>query len=565
MSMKKNFFFLDSENLDKVETNFYGFALEPKSGRGLLCCEDEHCRFKDTRDGCYVIIRKFPEEIIVSQDLNGSYGLYLYQNGDYFALSNSLLLLAETLALRGHRLTLNQDYLDAFLLNGYTMESCLSTPFLEITELMRNVTVRIDRKHKVIEFEDRELYDQTVDIASQEAMDILDEWYAKWTGVIHGLGVRNEHLCVDLSGGFDSRLTFLLFLGARLDKNIIHVGSYESELHTYEEDWKIANEIASRYGFFINTSMGIPKFWLTLEDFLETSLYLKLGFHKQMGFLDCHLQEPLYHFTGFGGENIRHYEENTKSAYESLYARKQKSMDMKYDCMRGFISCLDKSEMAIRRLHNLQNEEEFGTWLWIEGGCRHHMGKDTAMYSLHNHFKISPLLDENLLKIRYPREKEYLLNAMIMIRFSPEIINYRFQGNREIPKSVLLEAEQINKKFQFREKENVFQDYCHGRYIYGRTDELEDKSGTKEVCKEAYDFCYQLYNKKQFREKISKIFSPDVYSYGKQYYETHKFYPTLEIYGELAPWIYASLENESNSLSKSMASGVVDYLKENNL
>lgn len=237
-----------------------------------MCCEDEHCRFKDTRDGCYVIIRKFPEEIIVSQDLNGSYGLYLYQNGDYFALSNSLLLLAETLALHGHRLTLNQDYLDAFLLNGYTMESCLSTPFLEITELMRNVTVRIDRKHKVIEFEDRELYDQTVDIASQEAMDILDEWYAKWTGVIHGLGVRNEHLCVDLSGGFDSRLTFLLFLGARLDKNIIHVGSYESELHTYDEDWKIANEIASRYGFFINTSMGIPKFWLTLEDFLETSI-----------------------------------------------------------------------------------------------------------------------------------------------------------------------------------------------------------------------------------------------------------------------------------------------------
>lgn len=36
MSMKKNFFFLDSENLDKVETNFYGFALEPKSGRGAI-------------------------------------------------------------------------------------------------------------------------------------------------------------------------------------------------------------------------------------------------------------------------------------------------------------------------------------------------------------------------------------------------------------------------------------------------------------------------------------------------------------------------------------------------
>ena len=49
--------------------------------------------------GAYIMIKKNEEEIRISQDYFGSFGLYLYENKnkDYFALSNSFLLLEEYL------------------------------------------------------------------------------------------------------------------------------------------------------------------------------------------------------------------------------------------------------------------------------------------------------------------------------------------------------------------------------------------------------------------------------------------------------------------------------------
>lgn len=42
-----------------------------------------------TSDGAYVLVDVYEDKIVINQDFMGSYGLYLYQNDDYFAISNS--------------------------------------------------------------------------------------------------------------------------------------------------------------------------------------------------------------------------------------------------------------------------------------------------------------------------------------------------------------------------------------------------------------------------------------------------------------------------------------------
>jgi len=65
--------------------------------------------------GTYIMIRKNFYEIIINQDYHGSFGLYLYENKlkNYFALSNSFLLLEEYL-IGKQFLSFNKNFADKF-------------------------------------------------------------------------------------------------------------------------------------------------------------------------------------------------------------------------------------------------------------------------------------------------------------------------------------------------------------------------------------------------------------------------------------------------------------------
>ena len=93
--VNKAFFIIDSNNLCETKERFIGYVLQ----------DDDYIFNADdlkpdavpynVQGGVYIYIKKEEDVIKIYQDQNGSYGLYLYKENDYFALSNSFLYLLD--------------------------------------------------------------------------------------------------------------------------------------------------------------------------------------------------------------------------------------------------------------------------------------------------------------------------------------------------------------------------------------------------------------------------------------------------------------------------------------
>ena len=208
---RNQFFVIDSESLDKVESRLYGFAL---SDDGKII-KNDNLTDSAPISGCGTFVRvKFTsQKIIIEQDFNGCYGLYLFKDGDYFALSNSFWKLIEH--LRGkHNLSLNNDYAKAFIASDLCSFAYQETLANEIEMLPRDCKVIIDTSTKIFEIQNIDYKENTVDIDSKEGIELLDKWFFRWTNIIRSIKARTNNIVADLTGGFDSRVVLTLFLNA---------------------------------------------------------------------------------------------------------------------------------------------------------------------------------------------------------------------------------------------------------------------------------------------------------------------------------------------------------------
>ena len=68
------FFVIDSNNFDSIETKLYGFIMD----NGKIIRNENIEDLKDiTYEGVYVYVHKHKSGISIFQDYNGSYGLYI--------------------------------------------------------------------------------------------------------------------------------------------------------------------------------------------------------------------------------------------------------------------------------------------------------------------------------------------------------------------------------------------------------------------------------------------------------------------------------------------------------
>ena len=101
---EKSFFVLDSEHLEETESALYGFTL---IGDRIVERLEDLQGEDPGLGGAWVYVNRKGNTVTVSQDFIGSYGLYLYRQDAYFALSNSFLRLVEYLC-PDRDLTLNR-------------------------------------------------------------------------------------------------------------------------------------------------------------------------------------------------------------------------------------------------------------------------------------------------------------------------------------------------------------------------------------------------------------------------------------------------------------------------
>ena len=141
----ENFFIIDSNHLEKVVPHMYGYSI---SRKGILT-DNYYKQIREYQEpehqGVFIMIRKFENEIIIHQDFYGCFGLYLYENKEdnYFALSNSFLLLEEYL-IGKQNMTFNKDFADNLIVTGFCSFSMNETLINEIKQIPSDSFVAIN-------------------------------------------------------------------------------------------------------------------------------------------------------------------------------------------------------------------------------------------------------------------------------------------------------------------------------------------------------------------------------------------------------------------------------------
>ena len=409
-------------------------------------------------EGAYVFVKRTAGTIVITQDFVGCYGLYLFRDGDFWVLSNSFLYLVDALK-KSHRLTLNKEFADHFLVSGLCAQAYSETLVNEISLLDRAAVVTIDIATRTIKSELRDFMENTIDPDSPAGMALLDEWYARWTSIIRNLKRRTDNISTDLSGGFDSRVVLGLFLGAGIDMNEVYVHSLADGLHTHAEDLRIASEIADFYGFNLNDSSRINSVPanLTPANSLNLSYYLKLGFHCQFYRKTSRQTLPRYGFTGAGGGTVRdlaaslpHWK--TESAFIEKQSRDGRALGN--DIGESVRALLERSFVGIKNKYR-----SFGREIAPEDACIHfykdtrgrfHFGKAVVEDWFSGRISLTPLQDSLLHKLKHNSagcSDQNLLVAVIYDRYNKDLLNFEFEGGRELKSETREYARMLNRKY----------------------------------------------------------------------------------------------------------------------
>ncbi|MDE7202553.1 MAG: hypothetical protein K2O91_11785 [Lachnospiraceae bacterium] len=518
MSVTEEFFFIHSKNLENVNSRLYGFCIDT-AGRdmdGILNDADAHTK---TYNGCFVLVQDKEKYIYISQDFIGCYGLYLFRKDDYFAISNSFHYLLDHIR-QTFPLTVNMDYMKCFILYRLS-PSCSETMINEVEMLPRNVSVIIDKESKTLSIYKKIMEDEIVELDSDKGMEALDNWYYSWTNFIRNLCAKTDKVTVDLSGGMDSRLTFLLFLCSGVDLNKIRVNSTDDGLAVHAEDFEIAQAVAKRYKFELNKTFPIEYIAFSLRDTIELSFYTKLGFHKEMYFKRSYCGDTVYAFSGGGGEAIRGYHTYSKKKFFEDCLSMQSALGLDIDFMDGVKNVVDHGEDLVNDIRGCVNEREFGRHFYKQGTMRNHFGKSMVEQYLANRMRIAPLMDMNLHKIRLSAEDADLLMALIYIRYCPELLDFKFDRGHSIDEKSVKAAERINKKYPFMEsleKQKYFSD-IDIYFEYKPFAEPAVKDGTNQPD----EWCRKVFHSEYIKQNICRLVSGGFYEHAGKFAKTHSY------------------------------------------
>lgn len=542
--LKKNFFFIDNDNVAEIEPKLYGFCIANDIENTYEKIENGESFTKAYSNGSYVLIQDIRNKLCISQDFNGNYGLYLFQKNEYFAISNSFLFLTEKLRSK-HELRFNYDYANALLAAGLSPLSDAETMVKEIKVLPRNVKVIIDKKTKKIELKEIDYQEHSVELNSVEGIKILDRWFYKWTSLINELSYLNKQIGVDLSGGIDSRLVFLLFLKSKIRWENVRVNSSNDGLHCHDEDFEIATQIAKHFGVELNTRQNNKSRALSLEDSIHASFYTKLCIHKQMYWKNFYYEEPLFNFSGSGGEFLR----ASWSISKEQLMRQQCNRGKIYkhvDVSKSIEKILDNSYACSAKKYNVSelSRNELTQLMYRETRCRHHFGKAIVEGYCANIISIAPLMDSEIAKLQ-TREYEdaNLLIALIFTRYCPELLKFKFEGGREISQETIKFAEAINERFPLEDRE--LQVSGINNYWFIGNNEIVSDNGVRVAKDEINDFLYKAFITDKCKKLISAHFHKDLYDFAKDYTEKTKFYPLQEVYAVMAVYVILEMVLES--------------------
>ncbi len=458
----KEFFLIDSDNLPAIQTRFYGYSVQASGIYEEDNLTPEAAKNLDGR-GCYVYVEVKDGQITIKQDLNGSYGIYLFRHGDYFALSNSFFRLLDHVKFR-YPLTVNKDYAHQILADGLAGIAYLETAVNEIWCTERNAILHIDIAKKFLQVELIDYKEQRLSIDSEEGIATLDRWVGLWKKIIRGVTQHTKFFKADLSGGFDSRISLALLLNSGVAPEKVSVHSINKKAHTYPEDYTIASQIAAHYGFKLNSEFpDRESLNYTLDDIFNINFYGKQSFSNIPRFQVQKGIDKLYRLGGSNGETLRRHWQMTPKEFTEWFARKlcPYSRALFGKLVASIERILERGFRAVCNKYHIQdtNSKDIPQYIHQEVRSRTHFGKGTLCLYFINNFLLSPALDPLVRTLKlYTAEcpDANLLMALIFARYQPDLLKFPFQGGRSIAPETIAFARKINERFPRRVTSDKF-------------------------------------------------------------------------------------------------------------
>lgn len=518
---RDNFFVISSEdNMESIAYRLYGYVfLEDEI---LVNSHDCNYKFSDYNFGCYVNITGDDREVNIYQDYFGSYGLYMYKNGDYFAVSNSFMYLVNYLSDK-KVMTFDDEFAKAFIAPPTAVLAYQDTMIEEITMLPRNCSIKIDKLTKTAEicsYEQKETY---IPIDSKEAVDIIDKWHNKWNRIIKTLLDSEEYVSCDLSGGKDSRASLSVLFADKLNLELIRFSSVNDKLSTHNDDFMIASKIALKYGFVLNEKhKKCSEYKMDPTENYYGSLLVKGGFHKELMFLfsDSYNENTHFRITGAVGDLRDFWSESV----DTFISNNCSNINVNsVDCGNALRNMMLKSkEQAQKTLGALKHTAK--DYFYRNVRMRHQYGKAGAEAFLANIIWLSPLLDPvlYLLSQDIGRDNDYdLLYALIYDRFLPEISDITFDSNRVVDNKTWAIAREINKKYPYRlSSSNDEREY---KIVNTRKSPVQSDSQKRPV-----ECLKGLFYSNDVKDFICGYFGEEVYNKADYYYKNTSYHPYIQ-------------------------------------
>ena len=490
---EKEFFILTSDNLDEMQSHLYGFCVEDNE---VVTFNDEE-NVKVSGVGSYVYLKRDSDNLTVYQDFIGSYGLYLYENEDFFAISNSFLRLEEFIRER-FEISLNEDYAKSFIVSDTVSFSFDETLINEICLIPKDYSVVINLKTKKLSFKEVDYGFDSLELDSEESLRVLDGWFDKWTAIIRNLKKRTN----DLSFVFDDEYASLALMSLILNSNI-NPDKIRIKNLLHGDNVGNISKICEDYNLNLNNDTLLSEEIVEdMELSLEKSFCVKLGFSKKMNLKNATYKNTTYTITDTNIETLQNQKNHNTSNLTDKFTQTTEEHHQKN---------MQKIQKHTKTYDT--TSPQFNKTLQIETTIPKQIGKSNVESYLKNNITLNPLLDPQLLKIRtYTKNEKHTKRLMLLIisRYTPGLLEY-MEPNKEDQEKTM----QINKKLNYEKREL--------KPVHDPEEKEKTQKQTTKATNEIEELLTKTFFTTPFKHTFLKYYPEEIYDQiSRKYHENNK-------------------------------------------